>query len=209
MNCVRRRTSPAPSISAVTSRAMRVRSMPIGPLFVLFLTACGSSGKTGSEPATPPAPVAEPTPPATAAPSKSAKREATSEPDVPTGAAASRDAELAKIATGLLDAFTNTAPVLSRDGKRVIFNSNRDGLPQLYIADATKPDAPATRLATTKERMTQPTTTKDGKSVIFKSDKGADENWDFFRVDLDGKNLVQLTSGEPLNRDDAVIPDGK
>ena len=128
---------------------------------------------------------------------------------MPTGAAAARDAELAKVAAGLLDAFMNTGPVLSRDGKKVIFNSNRDGLPQLYVADAAKPDAPATRLVATKERMVEPRTTKDGKSVLFKSDKGADENWDFFRVDLDGKNLAQLTSGDPLNRDMALVPDGK
>src|SRR5262249_12551448 len=123
--------------------------------------------------------------------------------------AAARDAELAKVAAGLLDAFSNTTPVLSRDGKKIVFSSNRDGLPQLYISDATKTDGGATRLAPTKKRMVQPTTTKDGKSIVFRSDKGADENWDFFRVDLDGKNLVQLTSGEPLNRDDAMIPDGK
>jgi dipeptidyl aminopeptidase/acylaminoacyl peptidase len=185
---------------------MRTRPL-LRPLLVLFLAACGSS-KTGPEPITP-TPVAEPVPAPAPTPAKSAKGQATSDPDSPTGAAAARDAELSKVAAGLLDAFTNTAPLLSRDGKKVIFNSNRDGLPQLYIADAAKPDGAATRLASTKERMADPTTTKDGKSVIFKSDKGADENWDFFRVDFDGKNLVQLTSGEPLNRDDALVPDGK
>jgi dipeptidyl aminopeptidase/acylaminoacyl peptidase len=183
---------------------MRTRS-----LLLVFLAACGSSSKTGPEPATLPPPAAEPTPAQAAAPGKSAKGQATSDPDVPTGATAARDAELAKAAASLLDAFMNTGPVLSRDGKKVIFNSNRDGLPQLYIADSAKPDSPATRLVTSKERMVEARTTKDGKSVIFKSDKGADENWDFFRVDLDGKNLVQLTSGEPLNRDSALVPDGK
>jgi dipeptidyl aminopeptidase/acylaminoacyl peptidase len=177
------------------------------PLLLLLLAACGSSAKTGPEPASPPPPVAEPAP--TPAPAKSAKGQATSEPDVPTGAAAARDAELAKNAAGLFDAFMNTGPVLSRDGKKVIFNSNRDGLPQLYVADAAKPEGPATRLVATKERMVDARTTKDGKSIVFKSDKGADEHWDYFRVDFDGKNLVQLTSGEPLNRDTPHIPDGK
>jgi dipeptidyl aminopeptidase/acylaminoacyl peptidase len=174
---------------------------------VLLLAACGSSGKAGPEPIAPPAPIAQTAP--TPSPSKSAKREANSEPDVPTGPAAARDAELAKVATGLIDAFTNTHPVLSRDGKKIIFLSNRDGLQQLYVADAAKPDAPAMRLVSTKERIIEPVTTKDGKSVVFLSDKGADENWDIFRVDLDGKNLVQLTSGEPLNRDGASLADGK
>jgi dipeptidyl aminopeptidase/acylaminoacyl peptidase len=181
--------------------------MRLRPFLVLFLAACGSSSKTGPEPVSPPPPAAEPAP--APAPAKSAKTQATSEADVPTGAAAARDAELAKSAAGLLDAFMNTGPVLSRDGKKVIFNSNRDGLPQLYVADAAKPDGPATRLVATRERMFDPKPTKDGKSIVFKSDKGADENWEFFRVDLDGKNLVQLTSGDPLNRDGAIIPDGK
>jgi dipeptidyl aminopeptidase/acylaminoacyl peptidase len=181
--------------------------MRIRPFLLLFLAACGSSSKTGPEPVSPPPPVAEPAP--APAPTKSAKTQATSEADVPTGAAAARDAELAKSAAGLLDAFMNTGPVLSRDGKKVIFNSNRDGLPQLYVADAAKPDGPAVRLVATRERMFDARPTKDGKSIVFKSDKGADENWDFFRVDLDGKNLVQLTSGDPLNRDGAIIPDGK
>jgi dipeptidyl aminopeptidase/acylaminoacyl peptidase len=77
------------------------------------------------------------------------------------------------------------------------------------VADTAKPDGAATRLVATKERMFDARPTKDGKSIVFKSDKGADENWDFFRVDFDGKNLVQLTSGDPLNRDAAHIPDGK
>ncbi|HMJ51723.1 MAG TPA: S9 family peptidase [Polyangiaceae bacterium] len=182
--------------------------MRIQPLLVLFLAACGSSSKTGPEPASPP-PVELPTPLQAHGPNKAAREQATSEADVPSGAAAARDAELAKGAAGLLDAFMNTGPVLSRDGKKVIFNSNRDGLPQLYVADAAKPESTAARLLATKERMVDARTTKDGKSIVFKSDKGADENWDFFRADLDGKNLTQLTSGEPLNRDAAHLPDGK
>jgi dipeptidyl aminopeptidase/acylaminoacyl peptidase len=178
---------------------MRIRS-----LLVLFVAACGSSHQAGPEPAIP-ATGADPNP----AQTKSAKGQANSDPDVPSGPAALRDAELAKAAAGLVDAFVNTRPALSRDGKKVIFNSNRDGLPQLYVADAGRPDAPAARIVNTKERVGGFQTTKDGKSVVFQSDKGADENWDLFRVDLDGKNLAQLTSGDPLNRDYPILPDGK
>jgi hypothetical protein len=174
---------------------------------MLFLAACGSPGKAGPEPVAPAPTAAQPAP--APSPSPSAKGEANSEPDVPTGAAAVRDAELAKLAAGWIDAFTNTHPVLSRDGKKIIFLSHRDGLAQVYVGDAAKPDAQAMRLVTTQERMVEPITTKDGKSIIFLSDKGRDENFDFFRVDLDGKNLVQLTSGEPLNRYGAFLPDGK
>jgi dipeptidyl aminopeptidase/acylaminoacyl peptidase len=128
------------------------------------------------------------------------------EPDKPSGNNAARDAELAKQVTPLVDAFLNTAGVLTPDGKRLVFLSNRDGIDQLYVADATKADSPATRLFTSAERVTGARATRDGKAVVFRSDKGADENWSVYRVDLDGKNLTELTPGETLNRDDIFLP---
>ena len=128
------------------------------------------------------------------------------EPDKPSGNDAARDAELAKQVTPLVDAFLNTAGVLTPDGKRLVFLSNRDGIDQLYVADATKADSPATRLFTSAERVTGARVTRDGKAVVFRSDKGADENWSVYRVDLDGQKLTELTPGETLNRDDIFLP---
>jgi dipeptidyl aminopeptidase/acylaminoacyl peptidase len=96
--------------------------------------------------------------------------------------------------------------VLTPDGKRLVFLSNRDGIDQPYVADAAKADSPATRLFTSSERVTGARITRDGKAVVFRSDKGADENWSVYRVDLDGKNLTELTPGETLNRDDIFLP---
>jgi dipeptidyl aminopeptidase/acylaminoacyl peptidase len=132
---------------------------------------------------------------------------ATSEPDKPSGTDAARDVELAKQVTPLVDAFLNNAGVLAPDGKRLVFRSNRDGIDQLYVADATKADAPASRLFTSSERVTGARITRDGKTVVFRSDRGADENWSIYRVDLDGKNLTELTPGETLNRDDIFLPE--
>jgi dipeptidyl aminopeptidase/acylaminoacyl peptidase len=174
-------------------------------LFALAIAACSSSPRTPQTPAPPP-PEA-PAPVEKAPPPPEPVVDAT--PDTPSGASAARDAELAKSAASLIDAFTNSAPVFTRDGKRVVFVSNRDGLPQLYIADATKPAAPATRLVTTTERTTAAVMTPDGKAIVFGSDHGADENWSLFRVGLDGKDLVELTPGAKLHRDDAFIADGK
>src|SRR5262249_49679071 len=98
-------------------------------------------------------------------------------PDVPTGAAAARDAELPKLAAPIVDAFTNTAPPFTPDGRKVVFLSARDGMPQPYVADAARPDAPAARLATLKQRVGAVRPTPDGKYVLFTSDVGADENW--------------------------------
>jgi len=177
---------------------------------LLLLAACSKSGPSHTVPAPAAAPEADRAAPAEAAApeAKSPMPEANATPDVPAAADAKRDAELAARAAGFIDAFTNSEPALSRDGKRLVFVSSRDGIPQLYVADAGKPQAAATRLLSTTQRMTQPIVTKDGKAVLFRSDTGADENWSIFRVGLDGKDLIELTPGEQLNRDPFQIPDG-
>ncbi|HEY1252069.1 MAG TPA: prolyl oligopeptidase family serine peptidase [Thermoanaerobaculia bacterium] len=129
------------------------------------------------------------------------------EPDPPGDSP--RVAELAKQITAIVDAFENEEPVFARDGKTVVFVSTRDGLPQLYAADASRPEAPAVRLATTKERVTSPLPLADGKTVLFRSDFGADENWSLFRSGLDGTGLVELTPGAKLRRDPPIVPDEK
>jgi dipeptidyl aminopeptidase/acylaminoacyl peptidase len=128
-------------------------------------------------------------------------------PDTPSGAAAPRVAELSRKASALVDAFLNTEGLFSRDGKQVVFVSNRDGLPQLYVADAARPDSPPRRLVQSKERVTLDRTTPDGKAVLFRSDRGADEKWSIWRVDLDGGNLTELTPGERMQRDGAHVAD--
>jgi dipeptidyl aminopeptidase/acylaminoacyl peptidase len=128
-------------------------------------------------------------------------------PDKPSGATAARVAELSRKATPLVDAFLNSEGLFSRDGKQVVFVSNRDGLPQLYVADAARPGSPPRRLVESKERVALDDTTPDGKSVLFRSDRGADEKWSIWRVDLDGRNLTELTPGERMQRDGAHVPD--
>src|SRR5262245_22465197 len=175
---------------------------------LLVLAACGGSAEQSSPPATPATPAAPAvttSAPSTAAPPAAAPAPAaTADPD-PAGAGLD---ELSAKAAGFLDAFTNSEPMLTRDGKKVVFVSNRDGLPQLYVADAAKPTSTATRLVEWPERVTNLLTTADGTGLIFASDKGADENWAFYRVGLDGKDVVPLTPGEPLNRGAYIVPDG-
>jgi dipeptidyl aminopeptidase/acylaminoacyl peptidase len=174
----------------------------------LLLLGCGSAPV--ENPTAPVVTQALPSPPAsTAAQATTAPPPApvTIDPDVPTGADAARDAELKKQAEGIVGVYTNTSPSLTPDGKKVVFLSDRDGLPQLYVGEVAKPDAPPLRLVTSAERIVGPALTPDGKSVIFRSDKGANERWSIFRVDLDGKNLVELTPGEELQRDWTSVPD--
>lgn len=186
-----------------------MRSTPIlAVVFSVLAAACGAPAKA-PPPAVPEAPPQEPTRPAEPKAPPPAPVAVTAAPDAPAGADAARDAELARVAAGVIDAFTNSEPQFTRDGKRVVFVSTRDGLPQLYIADAARPDAPATRLLTSAERMTGAVPTLDGKALVFLSDRGADENWSYFRVNLDGSGLVELTPGARRQRNGAIISDGK
>jgi dipeptidyl aminopeptidase/acylaminoacyl peptidase len=136
-----------------------------------------------------------------------AAKAALEKPDVPKGADAARIADLASKAQPLVDAFLNSEGMLSRDGKQVIFVSNREGHPQLYVADASRPDSPAKRLSDTKDRVTLDATTPDGKAILFRSDQGADEKWSVFRAGLDGSPPVELTTGERMQRDRVHIAD--
>jgi dipeptidyl aminopeptidase/acylaminoacyl peptidase len=127
-------------------------------------------------------------------------------PDPP--ADSPRQKQLAKTAASILEAFGDFEPAFTRDGKRVVFASNRDGLPQLYVSDAEHPDSAAVRLATTKQRMTGPLPLADGKRLLFRSDTGADENWSFFVCNIDGSGMTELTPGAKRQRDGAFVPDG-
>jgi dipeptidyl aminopeptidase/acylaminoacyl peptidase len=184
-------------------------------LTTLAFVLAGCSGSSQGTGAAGPAPIATPAPDPGPAPTRPADPPAPppapvvdATPDTPTGAAAERDRALTQQAAGYLDAFSNVGPALTRDGKRVVFESNRDGLPQLYVAEVARPAAPPTRILTTSERMTNPLVLQGDQAILFMSDTGANERWSVFRVGLDGKGLVELTPGEPLQRDGYVVPDG-
>jgi dipeptidyl aminopeptidase/acylaminoacyl peptidase len=190
--------------------------LPVGLALGITFVACGpAQGPVASPP-----PVASSTstttvkvtPPPVASTAdtnaSSAPKPEVVDPDVPSGDDAKRDGELTADAAGIFDAFYNMAPKLTPDGKKVVFKSNRDGMPQLYVGEVAKPDAAPTRLVTTKQRIGEFLVAPDGASVIYLSDQGADENWSIFKVGLDGQNVVELTKGETLHRDRPIVPLG-
>ncbi len=177
--------------------------------FVLVAAACSGSPKQNAVPVDPPAPLGD-----QAAVPAASEQQATppaktvdATPDKATGDA--REAEFAKLAAGYVDAFTNAGMTFTADRKKVVFVSTRDGLPQLYVGDVAKPADKPMRLTQTTERVGVPVLTKDKKSVLFVSDTGANELWSIYRIDLDGKNLVDLTPGEKLNRDEPFLVESK
>lgn len=178
---------------------------------VLAVAGCRNpGGSTTSSNAQPPAPPrsGEAAPAPVSPPVPASPPLTVVEADVPSGAAAQRDAELAQVARPDLEAFTSTDAAFTRDGKGVLFVSNRDGLPQLYLGEVARPDAPPRRLTHTSERVTEALPLADGRTALFRMDHGADENWSLLRLDLGTGRSVELTPGERLQRDAPVVPDG-
>jgi dipeptidyl aminopeptidase/acylaminoacyl peptidase len=115
-----------------------------------------------------------------------------------------QDAARVPDATAFLEAFSNSDARLTRSGT-FAFVSNRDGFPQLYVAEAAHPmDAPR-KLPTPSERVASSALTFFERIVLFTSDVGGDGNFHVFRVGIDGTGLADLTPGEKLHRDAPVV----
>ena len=121
---------------------------------------------------------------------------------------AARDAALVPKAAAFLAAFSNSGAHVTRSGA-VVFSSNRDGLPQLYVADAAHPSAPPRRLPTPRERVRGATLTSDERTVLFASDVGSDGNFHIFRTGVDGTGLADLTPGEKMHRNGPIVARSK
>jgi dipeptidyl aminopeptidase/acylaminoacyl peptidase len=132
------------------------------------------------------------------------------EPTVLTESQKARDALAAARVAVLLDVYQNGSPVLSPDGRRVVFASNRSRKGQaagLFMVDLTRPQDDATPLAGLPEGLVGPVVfTRDGKSLLVRTDSGGAESFHIQRVLLDGSKTIDLTPGEALWRDTPIVP---
>jgi len=102
-------------------------------------------------------------------------------------------------------------PVWSPDGTQIAFESDRRGLPAIYVLDVpdgTNADAAAVRLLTPEGRNRSPSWSPDGSQIAFIRYDG---NADVYVINADGSNLRQLTQ-TPRHVDAidlAWSPDGK
>lgn len=180
------------------------------------LAACGAAPKspapaTESTTAEAPAPAPAPAP---AAPARDAAGTSASvEPTQLTAEQLRQDAQAAPLAQAVVDAYPNLASVFSPlvaqwspDGKAILFGSLRDGSPQIYTSDPSKPADAAAPVTRGPERAIWANYTPDGKYIAFLRDQRGDENHHIWRQDLDGSGLVDLTPGEPWHRREPVLP---
>jgi dipeptidyl aminopeptidase/acylaminoacyl peptidase len=121
-----------------------------------------------------------------------------------TEAQTARDAALAPKVGAFVDAFSNMGPFLLKDG-RVVFTSNRDGIPAIYVADTKNPAAAPKKLPTGDERVASVEVLPDERTVLFTSDVNSDENFSVFRIELDGTGLKNLTPDPKIHRNPPTV----
>ena len=101
--------------------------------------------------------------------------------------------------------FDDDWPVYSPDGKRIAFQSDRDGSPQIYLmnADGTHLE----RLSNNGFIEMHPAWSPDGKQVMFISDR--DGNQEIYKMNTDGSAQTRLTTSPYKEFNPQWSPDGK
>jgi len=78
----------------------------------------------------------------------------------------------------------------SPDGKRIVFESDRDANHEIYVMDADGTNQ--TRLTTSPGRDANPAWSPDGRRIVFSSSRGG--NVDIYVMNADGTNERRLTT---------------
>ncbi len=102
----------------------------------------------------------------------------------------------------LLRRLTNTAGydaecAYSPDGKQIVFCSDRDGDPDIYVMNV---DGTNVRQITDQPGYDGgPFFSPDGHSIVYRSDRLREDHLQVHVISLDGKHDVALTAGESVN----------
>ena len=107
------------------------------------------------------------------------------------------------------DQHHNLHPSVSPDGKRIVFDSTRDGDWEIYSMKIDGSNQ--TRLTKSKGRDAHPFWSRDGKKIVFQSPRNGknDRDVDIYTMDSDGSNVVRLTNMKGFCGVPAWSPDGK
>jgi dipeptidyl aminopeptidase/acylaminoacyl peptidase len=180
-----------------------------------FLVACGPDTPAPVSPApTSSAPPVESAPRTSASNAPPPAAPPSSDPTVLTDAQKARDAARVPAARAIVDAYANSGGFFtsliadwSPDGKTIIYNSARDGLPEIYASAPTQPEAAPTAITRGPERALSAQYTPDGKSILFLRDAKGDENHHIWKIAVGATpdTAVDLTPGEDVHRDDVHV----
>ncbi|MBN1679037.1 MAG: PD40 domain-containing protein [Anaerolineae bacterium] len=117
---------------------------------------------------------------------------------------------------GLFDALnvsnstgaSNYWPTWSPDGQRVAFVSERDGNPEIYVADLGNAQAPPVNLTNNPGNDGWPAWSPDGTTIAFVSDR--DGNMEIYTMNAaDGSGLVRHTANTSNDTEPVWSPDGQ
>lgn len=104
------------------------------------------------------------------------------------------------------DSAADSFPAWSPDGRKIAFQSNREGPQNLFVMD---PDGGhVRRLSTNPNGDLTPAWSPDGERIVFSRYAPSGEA-DILVMNADGSNVVPLTHREALNYDPAWSPDGR
>lgn len=98
-------------------------------------------------------------------------------------------------------------PTVTADGTSMSFLSNRPGRAHIYLADPRGTEKNVTRVSFVGQFNATPRYSPDGKEIVFVS--WVDNNFDLYRIDAQGKNLVRLTKDFGSNEEPWWSPDGE
>jgi dipeptidyl aminopeptidase/acylaminoacyl peptidase len=182
-----------------------------GVAIVLAVAACAGPAR--------PAPPPSPTPTAVTAPHAvdptphAPAVSVSSEPTVLGPAEQQRDAARVPLATAVVAAYPNwngffssLVATWSPDGKQLLFGSQRDGLPEIYLGDPAKPSAAPRAITAGPQRALDATFTRDGAYILFTRDHDGDEHDAIWRVAADGSGLTNLTPDATERHEGPLLP---
>ena len=86
-----------------------------------------------------------------------------------------------------------TGPSLSDDGKQIAFRAAVDGVMNVWVAPADKPEAARPVTKDTARSIRQYFWAYTNAHIIYLQDKGGDENWRVYSVDLGTGDIKDLT----------------
>jgi Tol biopolymer transport system component len=89
-------------------------------------------------------------------------------------------------------ASNNAFPRWSHDGKKIVFMSDRDGDPEIYVmnADGSNP----VRLTNAPGRDAHPYFSHDDRRIVFQSPRANGEDTNIYVMNSDGSHVTQLTN---------------
>jgi Tol biopolymer transport system component len=104
--------------------------------------------------------------------------------------------------------YRDMKPVWSPDGQSILFESERDGNPELYRMDSLGMNV--TRLTDNDAKDWAPSWSPNGNQIVFISNRDVKENdYQIYVMMEDGSNVKRLTNNEFDDRNPVWSPDGK